>query len=70
MYIYINIIHWNIDENWNLRLNSLRPSDAYMGQWSNQRSDNGLSPGRRQAITRTNAGLLLTESLGTNFGEI
>ena len=33
-------------------------------------SDNGLSPGRRQAIIRTNAGLLLIESLGTNFNEI
>ena len=33
-------------------------------------SDNGLSPGRPQAIIRTNAGLLLIEPLGTNFGEI
>ena len=27
-------------------------------------------PGRRQAIIRTNAGILLIESLGTNFNEI
>ena len=33
-------------------------------------SDNGLSPGRRQAITWTNAGLLLIGPLGTNFNEI
>ena len=33
-------------------------------------SDNGLSPGRRQAIIWTKAGLLLTGSLGTNFNEI
>ena len=33
-------------------------------------SDNGLSPGRRQAIIWTNAGLLLIGSLGTNFTEI
>ena len=33
-------------------------------------SDNGLSPGRRQAIIQTNAGILLTEPLGTNFNEI
>ena len=33
-------------------------------------SDNGLSPGRRQAIIRTKAGLLLIEPLGTNFSEI
>ena len=32
--------------------------------------DNGLSPGRRQAIIRTNAGILLIESLRTNFSEI
>ena len=33
-------------------------------------SDNGLSPGRRQAIIWNNAGLLLIEPLGTNFREI
>ena len=32
-------------------------------------SDSGLSPGRRQAIIWTNAGLLLIEPLGTNFAE-
>ena len=32
-------------------------------------SDNGLSPSRRQAIIRTNAGLLLIGPLGTNFNE-
>ena len=33
-------------------------------------SDNGLSPGRRQAITWTSAGILLIGPLGTNFSEI
>ena len=33
-------------------------------------SDNGLSPGRRQAIIRINAGILLHQTLGTNFSEI
>ena len=33
-------------------------------------SDNGLLPGRRQAIIWTNAGLLLIVHLGTNFSEI
>ena len=33
-------------------------------------SDNGLSPGRRQAIIWTNAGILLFAPLGTNFSEI
>ena len=33
-------------------------------------SDNGLSPGRRQAIICTNGGILLIRPLGTNFSEI
>ena len=33
-------------------------------------SDNGLSPGRHQAIIGTNAGILLIGPLGTNFSEI
>ena len=33
-------------------------------------SDNGLSPGRRQAIIWTDAGILLIRTLGTNFSEI
>ena len=33
-------------------------------------SDNGLSPGRRQAIIRTNSELMLIGPLGTNFSEI
>ena len=33
-------------------------------------SDNGLSPGRRQAIICINAGILLIWNMGTNFREI
>ena len=33
-------------------------------------SDNGLSPGRRQAIIWTNAGILLIKPLGTNSNEM
>ena len=33
-------------------------------------SDYGLSPGQRQAIIQTNAGILLIWPLGTNFSEI
>ena len=33
-------------------------------------SDNGLWPSQRQAIIWTKAGLLLIETLGTNFSEI
>ena len=32
--------------------------------------DNGLSPGRHEAIIWTNTGILLIRTLGTNFGEI
>ena len=32
--------------------------------------DNGLSPGRRQAIIRTNVGILLIGPLGINFSSI
>ena len=32
-------------------------------------ADNGLSPGQRQAIIWTNAGILLIGPLGTNFSE-
>ena len=33
-------------------------------------TDNGLSPGRRQAIIWTNDGILLIGTFGTNFSEI
>ena len=33
-------------------------------------SDNGLAPGRRQAIIWTNAGIFLIGTLGTNFSKI
>ena len=33
-------------------------------------SDNGLSPGRRQAISWTNVGILLIGPLGTHFSEM
>ena len=52
-------------------LNSLRPSDIYMRRnLTIIGSDNGLSPGRRQAIIWTNDGILLIGPLGTNFNEI
>ena len=51
-------------------VNSLRPSDAYMRQQTSHGSDTGVSPGRRQAIIWTNAGILLIGPLGTNVSEI
>ena len=41
-----------------------------IGKLTSTGSDNGLSPGRRQAIIRTDAGTLLIEPLGKNFSEI
>ena len=41
-----------------------------VGKLTNIGSDNGLSPGRRQAIIWTNTGILLIGPLGTNFNEI
>ena len=41
-----------------------------VGNRTSTGSDNGLSPGRRQAIIWTNGGILLIGSLGTNFSEI
>ena len=39
-------------------------------KWVSIGSDNGLSPGRRQTIIWTNAGILLTGPLEINFNEI
>ena len=51
--------------------NSLRPSDAYMRRLHyHHYSDNSLSPGRRQAIIWTNAGILLIGPLGANYNGI
>ena len=52
--------------------NSLRPTDAYIcvGNLTIIASDNGLSPGRRQAIIWTKAEILLVWPLGTNFSGI
>ena len=52
---------FKIRRSWD-RLNSLRPSDAYMRRWINH--------DWRQAIIWTNAEILLIGPLGTNFSEI
>ena len=61
--IWILILDW---------INSSPPSVAYMRQWTRSGlvQGNGLSPLRRKAITRTNAGLLSVGRLETNFREI
>ena len=52
----------------NPALNSFR--HICVSKLANISSDNGLSPGRRQAIIWTNARILLIGPLGTNFSEI
>ena len=47
-----------------------RATHICVGNLTTIGSDNGLSPGRRQAIIWTNAGILLIGPLGTNFNEI
>ena len=47
-----------------------RMTHICVGKLSIIGSDNGLSPGRRQAIIRNNAGILLIGPLGMNFSEI
>ena len=71
--------------NWEIPINTLDSASVTMHFWLTHwgrvtyicvgkitiiGSDNGLSPGRRQAIIQTNDGILLTEPLGTNFNEI
>ena len=47
-----------------------RVTHICVGKLTISGSDNGLSPGRRQAIIWTNAKILLIRPLGTNFSEI
>ena len=47
-----------------------RVTHICVGKLTTIGSDNGLSPGRRQAITWTNAEISLFGPLGTNFSEI
>ena len=47
-----------------------RVTHICVGELTTIGSDNGLSPGRRQAIIWTNAGILLIRTVGTNFSEV
>ena len=51
-------------------INSWRPSDICVSKLTTIGSDIGLSPGRRQAIIQTNAGILLIGPLETYLSEI
>ena len=56
--IYISLTHWG----W--------VTHICLSQLTIIGADNGLSPGRRQAIIWTNTGILLIGPLGTNVNEI
>ena len=56
--IYMTLTHWG------------RVTHIYVSKLTIIGSDNGLSPGRRQATIWTNGGILLIGPLGTNFREI
>ena len=62
--IYICIFIWVILTHWG------RVTHICVGNLTTIVSDNGMSPGRRQAIIWTNWGILLIGPLGTNFSEI
>ena len=60
----------NLLDSWSGLINSLgRLTHICVSKLTIIGSNNGLSPGRRQAIIWTNAGILLTGPLGTNFSE-
>ena len=58
-----DILHWHSKSSRYLNL-------THWGRETIIGSDNGLTPGRRQAIFWTNAGILLIGPLSTNFSEI
>ena len=63
--------HWNASNStWFHLTHWGRVTHICVGNLTIIGSDNGLSPGRRQAIIWTNAGILLIGPLGTNFSEI
>ena len=57
-YIHVALTHWD------------RVTHICVSKLTIIGTNNGLSPGRRQAIIWTNAGILLIGHLGTNFSEI
>ena len=59
---------WNVSEN--VLTHWSRVTHICASKLTIIASDNGLAPGRRQAIIWTNDGILLIGPLGTNFNEI
>ena len=58
------LVHWLDLTHWG------RATHICVGKLTTIGSDNGLSPGRRQAIIWTNDGILLIWPIGTNFSEM
>ena len=58
MMVPLSLTHWG------------RVTHVCVGKTNIIGSDNGLSPGRHQAIIWTDAGILLIRPLGTNFNEL
>ena len=57
-YITFCLTHWG------------RVAHMYVSKVTNIGSDKGMSPGRREAIIWTNAGIFLIRTSGTNFSKI
>ena len=62
--LYVCLPHWYILTHWG------RVAPICVDNLTIIGSDNGLSPGRHQAIIWSNVEILLLEPLGTNFSEI
>ena len=58
IFLQVVLTHWG------------RVTHIWVSKISSIDSDNGLSPGRRQAIIWTNGGILFIGPLGTNFSEL
>ena len=70
-YVIDSKFYWDNDHKWDYALTHWgRVTHICVGKITISGSDNGLSPGRRQAIIWTNAGILLIEPLGTNPSQI
>ena len=61
---------WNSLREANILTHWGRVTHIFVGNLTIIGSDNGLSPGRRQAIIETNAGILSIGPLGRSFNEI
>ena len=64
------MLDWDLQISWGTLTHRGRVRHICVSKLTTIGSDNGLSPGRCQAIIWTNAGIMWTGPLGTNFNEI